>query len=97
MNHVDAIRDSDRHEHHRQGGIEGGEDDDPEPEESGELEDLDFESCAGLWKNRGVLLQVVLDKTMPPGAWPRLDDREVELIKRWVFTTFECPCEEECP
>lgn len=73
-----------------QSGHDGGE------PGSGNLKDIDLKSCSGLWRYRADVLRTVFEKTMPPGAWPRLDDREFQLIVNWVSTTSACPCE-DCP
>ena len=63
-------------------GDEGGEDDDP-----------DYSTCAGILADLGGILDTaVLDGSMPPGALPRLTEREKLILTRWIDDGAPSPC-----
>jgi mono/diheme cytochrome c family protein len=63
------------------------------PLPSGEGEEVDYSTCAGTQAGLEGLRRTVLGKgSMPPGAWPRLDEREKLILKRWMDQGACSPC-----
>jgi uncharacterized membrane protein len=62
-----------------------------EDEEEDEDDDPNYDTCEDVIAGLGDLLEQVFAETMPPGAWPRLTEREKLLIVRWAQTG--APCE----
>jgi hypothetical protein len=63
-----------------------------------EEDDLDYGSCAGILRGLEDLVDTGLEEeSMPPGAWPRLDEREKLLIRRWIDQGACAPCGNPCP
>jgi mono/diheme cytochrome c family protein len=63
------------------------------PPPGGEGEEVDYSTCAGTHAGLEGLRRTVLGKgSMPPGAWPRLDEREKLLLKRWMDEGACSPC-----
>lgn len=62
----------------------------------GEFEnDLDYGGCAGITSAGsidGVRRSVFQRGDMPPGAWPRLDQREQLILERWIADGAKGPC-----
>ena len=52
--------------------------------------DPNYDTCEDVIAGYGDLLQVVFNETMPPGAWPRLTEREKLLIVRWGQNGASC-------
>jgi uncharacterized membrane protein len=61
--------------------LEDGDDGDDDPR---------YDTCEDVINGLGDLLDVVFNETMPPGAWPRLTEREKLLIVRWAQTGAPC-------
>lgn len=40
----------------------------------------------------GIEQDILVTNTMPPGAWPRLTEREKLIIKRWIDNGAPAPC-----
>ena len=58
-------------------------------------DDLDYSSCAGITSVgsvEGVRRSVFERGDMPPGAWPRLDQREQLILERWIADEAKGPC-----
>jgi uncharacterized membrane protein len=70
------------------------------PREDGEDDDDDdpnYDSCEGIQDGLdGILDTAIENATMPPGAWPRLDQRERLILSRWIEQGACCPCT-NCP
>ena len=63
--------------------------------EGGEAEedDPDYSTCAGILADLGGILDTaVLGGSMPPGALPRLTEREKLIITRWIDDGAPSPC-----
>jgi hypothetical protein len=72
--------------HDETGGSEPGED------------DLDFSTCEGIQRGlEGIRTTALHGGSMPPGAWPRLTEREKLLIERWIDQGACSPCTSPCP
>ena len=72
--------------HQESGGDEPGED------------DLDYSTCAGIQRGLdGIRTTALTGGSMPPGAWPRLTEREKLLIERWMEQGACSPCTSPCP
>jgi mono/diheme cytochrome c family protein len=68
-------------------GEDEEEDDDAEP----------YDTCEGIRDGIDGILDTAIDGgSMPPGAWPRLDERERLIITRWVEQGACSPCK-ACP
>ena len=66
----------------------GGE---SQPEPGGD--DPDYSSCAGITADlSGILDTSVLGGSMPPGALPRLTEREKLILERWIAQGAPSPC-----
>jgi mono/diheme cytochrome c family protein len=64
----------------------------------GEGEDQDYSTCRGIQEGIDGLRRTVLDEgSMPPGAWPRLTEREKLVIRRWIAEGACSPCTSPCP
>jgi mono/diheme cytochrome c family protein len=64
----------------------------------GEGEDQDYSTCQGIQEGIEGLRRTVLDEgSMPPGAWPRLTEREKLVIRRWITEGACSPCTSPCP
>ena len=62
-------------------------------DEGGESDDPDFSTCAGIQADiTGILDEAVFGGSMPPGALPRLTEREKLIINRWVEDGAPSPC-----
>lgn len=57
-----------------------------------ELEDVDLESCEGIQEYAGEAVRVLLEDTMPPGAWPRLTEAQKLTISNWLSDGACAPC-----
>lgn len=58
-------------------------------------EELDYSGCAGITSTgsvNGVRRSVFERGDMPPGAWPRLDQREQLILERWITDGARGPC-----
>ena len=60
-------------------------------QEGEDEDDPNYDTCEDVIAGLGGLLTEVFNETMPPGAWPRLTEREKLLIVRWAQTG--APCE----
>jgi len=60
-------------------------------------DDTDLSTCAGIIASRDLTLQVIDDESMPPGALPRLTEREKLILHRWVENGYCAPCNPVCP
>ena len=61
-------------------------------------EDADYSTCEGIQQGLGGLQQTVLvEGSMPPGALPRVPEREKLLLKRWIEQGACSPCTGGCP
>jgi len=58
--------------------------------------DPNFDSCDCLRAGFGLLLKVVDENTMPPGAWPRLTSEEKQILHNWADAGMCGPCNEDC-
>ena len=59
----------------------------------GEGEGSDYSTCAGIEAGlEGLRRSVLVTGSMPPGAWPRLDEREKLIVKRWIENGACSPC-----
>ena len=68
---------------------EDGEDDDDE--------DPNYDSCQGIQEGlEGIIETAIEEGSMPPGAWPRLDERERLILSRWIEQGACSPCT-NCP
>jgi mono/diheme cytochrome c family protein len=77
----------------RQGGLGLQEDD-----EDDDGDDPEYDSCQAIVEGYREILRVTSEETMPPGAWPRLSEREKLLLRNWVFNSGFCsPCTFDCP
>jgi hypothetical protein len=66
-------------------------------EEEGDDDDLDYSSCSGIVAGiDGIEEEVLSGGSMPPGAWPRLGEREKLILKRWIEDGACSPCN-PCP
>lgn len=66
---------------------------------SGERENDDpsFDTCEGIQAALADLARTAIDEgSMPPGAWPRLDERERLTLRRWISQGACSPCT-NCP
>jgi hypothetical protein len=53
----------------------------------------DYSSCDGIERDLDGLRGTVLESgSMPPGAWPRLDERQKLLLERWLEQGACAPC-----
>jgi uncharacterized membrane protein len=69
--------------------------DDGEPEE--EDDDPNFDACEGILAGLpGLITEALVKEAMPPGAWPRLNEREKLTIQRWAQNGACAPCN-PCP
>jgi uncharacterized membrane protein len=70
------------------------------PREDGEGGDDGFphyDSCEGIQEDLdGIIDTAIEEGSMPPGAWPRLDERERLIISRWIEQGACSPCT-SCP
>lgn len=56
-------------------------------------EDRDYSTCEGIHRGMYELRQTALENgSMPPGAWPRLSEREKLIIDRWIQQGGCSPC-----
>lgn len=56
-----------------------------------------YDTCDGIVGGLDGILRTSVDGgSMPPGAWPRLDERERLLIRRWIDQGACAPCN-PCP
>jgi len=63
---------------------EGGEGDDSDP---------DYDSCEGIQDGlSGIIDTAISEASMPPGAWPRLNERERLILIRWIGQGACSPC-----
>jgi hypothetical protein len=70
----------------------------PSKEDGGEGDDLDYSSCEGIQRGLdGLRSSVLQDGSMPPGAWPRITDRDKLLLQRWLDDGACSPCSGPCP
>ena len=52
-----------------------------------------LESCDAIRSNLDdIFIDIFVDNSMPPGAWPRLDSREKLIIQRWIDSGAGGPC-----
>lgn len=66
--------------------------------EDGEGDDLDYASCLGIQNGIDGLRSTVLEGgSMPPGAWPRIAERDKLLLQRWIEDGACSPCTAACP
>lgn len=58
-----------------------------------------YDTCDGIVAGLDGILRTAVDGgSMPPGAWPRLDEREKLLIRRWIDQGACSPCNPSaCP
>ena len=86
---------------HDEGGDDVSIDAGAELREDGEEddgEDPDYSTCLGIQEGLEGLRRTVLDEgSMPPGAWPRLSEREKLVIQRWIAQGACSPCTSPCP
>jgi uncharacterized membrane protein len=80
---------------------EGDEDEDGGDDDGNGLrlleDDDDYSSCAGIVDGTdGIEDEVLESGSMPPGAWPRLSEREKLILKRWIDDGACAPCN-PCP
>jgi len=71
------------------------------PREDGEGEDDDadpnYDSCEGIQEGlQGIIDTAIEGSSMPPGAWPRLDERKQLILSRWIEQGACSPCT-NCP
>ena len=60
-------------------------------------EDADYSTCQGIVAGVGGILDTAVDgNSMPPGALPRLTEREKLLLRRWIDQGACAPCN-PCP
>jgi hypothetical protein len=53
----------------------------------------DYSTCAGIHEGLEGIRETALDgSSMPPGAWPRLDEREKLILRRWMADGACSPC-----
>ncbi|HET9887835.1 MAG TPA: hypothetical protein VFR10_10000 [bacterium] len=56
-----------------------------------------YDSCEGIQEDLdGIIDTAIEEGSMPPGAWPRLDERERLIISRWIEQGACSPCT-SCP
>jgi uncharacterized membrane protein len=66
-------------------------------EASGEDDDLDYSTCRGIEAGiEGIENTVFEGGSMPPGAWPRIGERDKLILKRWIDQGACSPCK-ACP
>lgn len=59
--------------------------------------DPDYDSCEGIQDGLDGIIQTAIDEgSMPPGAWPRLNERERLILVRWIEQGACSPCT-NCP
>lgn len=69
--------------------LPGNGDDDGEDDDNF----LPYDTCEQILNDIGnILTEAVTDESMPPGAWPRLTEREKLIIIRWLETGACAPC-----
>lgn len=66
-------------------------------DDEGEDDAEPYDTCEGIRDGIDGILDTAIDGgSMPPGAWPRLDERERLIITRWVEQGACSPCK-ACP
>jgi uncharacterized membrane protein len=66
-----------------------GEDD---GEQEVEGDDMDLSTCTAIKANvGGIVMEAIDNESMPPGAWPRLTEREKLILRRWIANGAQCP------
>jgi uncharacterized membrane protein len=66
--------------------------------EEDEEDDLDYATCQGIQNGIDGLRSTVLEAgSMPPGAWPRITERDKLLLQRWIDAGACSPCTAACP
>jgi uncharacterized membrane protein len=82
---------------HSGGGSGGGGDNRPGGFIPAEDDGGPYDTCQGIVEDlEGILDTAVDGGSMPPGAWPRLDERERLIIRRWIDQGACAPCR-SCP
>jgi len=67
------------------------------PSAATEDDDRDYSDCAGISADLdGILNTAVVEGSMPPGALPRLTEREKLIVTRWILQGACSPCR-PCP
>ena len=67
------------------------------PTAASEDDDRDYSDCAGISADLdGILNAAVVEGSMPPGALPRLTEREKLIVERWILQGACSPCR-PCP
>lgn len=65
--------------------------------EEGEGDDLDYATCQGIQRGLdGLRSSVLQNGSMPPGAWPRIAERDKLLLQRWLDDGACSPCSGPC-
>jgi len=76
----------------------GGARREPAPAVEEDGESIDVSSCEAIHQSLSGILDTSVDgNSMPPGALPRLTEREKLTLKRWIAQGACSPCTQGCP